>query len=197
VPFVRAGRCIEYDDAVIEIAVGYVDLVCLRIDFRIGWTAETRNVIAVGLLARFADLQNEFSGTRELQVLAVKVAVSANPRKARRIDADAMLVLWPLIAVAWAAPSLEQISFAIKFHHRRSRPAAFGGRWIERQRLLIIRKRAGTLNDPDMVLRIDRNARCLAHYPVVGQRLGPGGVDLEPRIIFGRSRHCGRGNYKQ
>jgi hypothetical protein len=48
-----------------------------------------------------------------------------------------------------------------------------------------------------MILRVDRNARSLAHYPVVGQRLGPPRVDLKARIVIGESRHCGHGSHKQ
>jgi len=89
VPFVGAAVGVEDDDAVIEISVGYVDFVRLRIDFRIGWTAKTRHVIAVGLLPRFADLQHKFAIARELQILTIVVSVTADPNEARCIDADA------------------------------------------------------------------------------------------------------------
>src|ERR1700732_1887658 len=97
-PFVSTGIRVKYDDTVIEISIGYIDFVCFQIDFRICWTAKTSNVIAVGLLSRFADLQHKFASARELQILSIIVTVAANPNEARCIDADAVLVLRPVIA---------------------------------------------------------------------------------------------------
>jgi len=42
-------------------------------------------------------------------------------------------------------------------------------------------ERAPAMNDPDVILRVDRDANGLAHDPVIGQRLGPQGIDLKAR----------------
>ena len=35
------------------------------------------------------------------------------------------------------------------------------------------------MNDPDVVLTIDRNANGLAEDPMIGERLGPHGIDFK------------------
>src|SRR5262249_2986278 len=112
-------------------------------------------------------------------------------------DADAVLVLRPVVTLAGTAPSLEQVTFAIELHDRGRRATAFGGRRIERQRLLVVGKRPGALDHPDMILRVNGDARGLAHDPVVRQRLGPRGVDLEAGNIIGECRACEDGGQKQ
>src|SRR5262249_21560385 len=128
--------CVEYDDAVIEISVSYIDFIRLWIDLRIGRTAKTCNVIAVALLSGFADLEHKFPSLRELQMLSIIVPVAADSDEVRCIDGDAMFILRPVIALAGAAPVLDQIAFAIELHDRRRWAAAFGGRRIKGQRLL-------------------------------------------------------------
>ena len=48
------------------------------------------------------------------------------------------------------------------------------------------------MDDPDVVLRIDREADRLAEDPVVGQRLGPQRIHFEPRRHHGRLRRDSR-----
>ncbi len=45
------------------------------------------------------------------------------------------------------------------------------------------------MNDPDMILRVHRDADGLAHDPMVGQRLGPQRIDLEARRGDGGGFH--------
>jgi len=42
-------------------------------------------------------------------------------------------------------------------------------------------ERTGPVNDPDMILRVDRHADRRAQNPVIRQRLGPEGIDFKPR----------------
>src|SRR6185437_2131442 len=134
---------------------------------------------AAGRRTGLADLQHEFSVLGKFQHLAVVVAIAAEPDEALVIDIDAMLVLEPVIALARATPGAQHVPFLVKFDHRRRRHAAFGAWWNERRRLFIIGERARALDDPDVVLRIDRYACSLPHDPVVGERFGPRSVDLE------------------
>ena len=59
---------VEYDDAAIAVAVGYVNFFCRRVDVEIGGAAEIRRVVAAPGLATPADLQHEFPVERELRV---------------------------------------------------------------------------------------------------------------------------------
>src|SRR5271166_5375227 len=93
-----------------------------------------------------------------------------------------MLVLWPVIALARPAPGAQECAVLIEFENRRSRLAALRPRWIEGSRLFVFRQRQRTLNDPDMIVFIDRNAGGLAHDPVIRQGLRPGSID---RVLGG------------
>ena len=102
---------------------------------------------------------------------------------------DAVLVLRPLIALPGPAPGL-RISVPAWSNSRtgRRRLAAAGARRIEARRLLVVGERARALDHPDIVLRVDRDARGLTHDPVVRQALRPGRVDLEAeRLLCGRA----------
>ena len=188
---VGAAVGVEHDHAMIEVSVGDVDLVGLGVDFGVGRLAQAGHVIAVGLIALLADLQHEFAVARELQILPVLLAVAADPDEALGIDAHAMLVLWPVVALARAAPGPHQLALRVELHDRRSRYAAFAGRRTERRGLLVVGEASGALDHPDMVLCIDRDAGRLTHDPVVGQGLRPGRIDLKTGSIVGKRRRCG------
>ena len=119
------------------------------------------------------------------EIQGAKVMIAADPDEARCIHADAVFILRPVIALAGAAPGLDQIAFAIELHDRRRWAAAFGGRRIKGQRLLVIGERSGALYHPDMILRVHSDARGLTHYPVIWQRRGPCGVDLKAGNVIG------------
>jgi hypothetical protein len=95
VPFVGAGVGIEHDDAVIEISVGYVDFVRFRVDFRIGWTAKTRHVVAVGLLSRFADLQHKFPIAATLRLCNMQAMPHVDAGRSATLRLCNMLSLGP------------------------------------------------------------------------------------------------------
>ena len=175
----------------IEIAVGDVDFVGLRIDFGIGRLAQAGEVIAVGLVALLADLQHEFAVARELEILAVFVAVAADPDEALVVDTDAVFVLRPVVALARAAPGPRKLAVLIELHDGGSRRTAPAGRRIERSRLLVIGEAFRPLDHPDMVLRIDGDAGRLTHDPIVGQGLRPRRIDLKAGSVGGEGGQCG------
>src|SRR3974390_2368505 len=107
--FVGTGVRVEYDHAMIVISVGYIDFVGVGVDFCIGRTAKTADVGAVGLRSQLPDLQDKFAVARELQILSVIVSITADPDEAAWINADAVLILRPVVALAGAAPGLNQI----------------------------------------------------------------------------------------
>src|SRR6185437_2391884 len=110
VPLIRARVGIEDDDAVIAVAVRDVDFIGGGIDLGVGRTAELRRVVAGGLRAGLADLQDDLSVRPEFQHLPVILAVAADPNESLRVDADAVLILKPVVALSRAAPGLEQIA---------------------------------------------------------------------------------------
>src|SRR5262245_49232965 len=183
--FMLSAIRFEHNDPIIEITVCDVDLICFGIDLGIGRAPETVQIVAVGLWSGLANLQDELSGSGEFQILTVVLAIAADPYETRRVDRDAVLVLRPVVALARTAPGPDQIAVGIELHYRRRRPAAFRLRRIERERFLVVGKRAWALNHPDMILSVYGDAGRLSHDPIVRQRLGPGRVDREARDVFG------------
>ena len=107
--------------------------------------------------------------------------VAADPHVAFVVDGDAMVRLRPVVARSRPTPMTDERSVLREFQHRRRGRAALRGGRIGRRMLLARLERPGAMNDPDVILAIHRHADRLAEYPVVGERLGPERVDLEPR----------------
>ena len=122
---------------------------------------------------------------RELEDVTVLLAVRREPDEALVVDVDAVLVLRPVVALARAAPGLDEIALRVELHHRRGGLAALRARRVEGRGLLVVGQRLRPLHDPDVVLRVDGDAGGLAHDPAVRERLRPGGVDLEFRDFAG------------
>src|SRR5262245_66557408 len=93
----------------IDICVGDVDFVGLGIDLGVGRLAQASEVVAVGLVALLADLQHEFALARELQILAVLLAVAADPDEALVVDAHAVIVLRQVVAGSWTVHELPSL----------------------------------------------------------------------------------------
>ena len=87
--------------------------------------------------------------------------------------------------VCGEAPALDEGAVGVELHDRRRRGAALVARRRQRRALLVVGERARPLQQPDVVVGTDRDARHLAQQPVVGQRLGPERIDLELRRIGG------------
>src|SRR5215213_2863637 len=149
----------------VEVAVRDENLVRAWVDLHVARTAEARHVVAVRLRTGLADLKDEFALARELQEVPVLVAVPRDPDEPFRVDVDAVLVLGPVVARAGAAPGLDQVALLVELQDGRSRRAALRARRVEAGGLLVVGERARTLDDPDVILRIDGHARGLAHNP--------------------------------
>src|SRR5262249_11768022 len=135
---VSAGVGIEYDDAMVAVAVGDVNLVGRRIDFSIGRSTQPSGIGAAGLRAGFADLQHKLSVLGEFQQMAIVVTVAADPDESLMVKVDAVLVLEPVITLSRPAPASQQIAVLIELHHRGRRRTTFGAWWIESRRLFIV-----------------------------------------------------------
>ena len=67
VPLVLAGVCIEYDHAMIHVAVRHVDFVGRRIDDHVRGAAKVLGIVAAAVFPFVADLQQELTIATELQ----------------------------------------------------------------------------------------------------------------------------------
>ena len=110
-------------------------------------------------------------------------AVAADPDVALVIDRDAVRRIGPVVSGARTAPVADQIAFLIELKNRRRGRAALRDGRIGGGMLFAGFERTDAMDDPDVILRVGRNADGLAENPVVGQRLGP------ERIHFKARRH--------
>ena len=179
-PLERAGVGVEHDDAVIAIAVGHEQLVGARQHPRIRGAMQVRGVGVAFALVALADLQDELAvgvnfrsassatGFRPADA-GGRALVAADPGEALVVDVDAVLALGPLVAVARAAPGLDEIPGGIEHHDRRR---SLGG--------VLGLQRARTVQHVDVVLRVDGDAGGVAEFPL-RRHLGPGRIDREGR----------------
>ena len=100
-----AGVGVEHRHALVAVAVRHVGLVGLRIDPDLGDAAEILLIVAAGVLAGVADLQQELAVLGELQDVGVLLAVAADPDVALVVDVDAVVRLRPFVALAPGRPS--------------------------------------------------------------------------------------------
>src|SRR5262249_44324639 len=100
-------------------------------------------------------------------------AVSTDPDVAFVVDRNAVVGIRPVIALPWSAPTRNQIAFLVKLQHGRCGRAALRYRWIRRRMHLACFKRTCTMDDPDMILSVYRNADGLAENPMIRERLRP------------------------
>ena len=101
---VFAGLGVEHDHTAVAIAVGDVNLVCIRVDPDARGATQVLGVVAATALFGSADLQQELAILRELQHVRVTRAVAADPDMALVVDVDTMLVRRPLEPVAGPTP---------------------------------------------------------------------------------------------
>ena len=87
-----------------------------------------------------------------------------------------------------AAPVIDQVALGIELEHVRRRRAAVGldrvGRCADLGTLV---ERVATVDDVNVIPRVDPDADRRAEDPVIGQRLRPERVDLEHRGIVQRA----------
>ena len=99
---VLPGLRVEDDDAVVEVAVGDVELVGLLVDEEPRRASNVVGVVAAAIPARVADLQQELSLAGELQEVVVFLRAAAQPDVVVAVDEDAVRRAEPLVAVPGA-----------------------------------------------------------------------------------------------
>ena len=181
VALVGASLRVEHDDPVVAIAVGDEQLVRLGIDGHRRGPVEMPGVRVPADDPLPADLQEELAVGRELENLAVLRIVARDPHVPLRVDEDAVLVERPVVARARPAPGADQDAGAVELEDRRGRDTAFRARRHQRGAPLGLGQAPRPVDHPHVILGVDGDARGLPHQPVVGERLGPERVDLEPR----------------
>src|SRR6516165_5306941 len=191
----RAGVGVEHNDAMVAIAVGDIELVALRVYPHVCRPVQVCGVgIALALVA-VADLHDELAVLGELQELIVgyrlearqavgRAAVAADPDEALVVDMNAVLALRPFVAGAVAAPGLDVVAGLVEHHDG----------WRCHREVGVL-EGARTVQEPDIVLRVDRKARRVAELPF-GRHLRPGGIDLEHRQASWRLRLRGGPPYE-
>src|SRR5262249_4478771 len=117
-------------------------------------------------------------------------AVAPNPNIAFVIDRDSVVRLGPIEALTRTAPMADQVAFKIELEDRVRGRATLGGRRFRSRVQLAGFERAGAVNDPDVILGVDRYADSLSENPMVRQRLRPQRIDFEPRRRGGSGLDC-------
>ncbi len=151
------------------------------------WAGRPSWVCGIGAAGRagMADLLEELSVRGEFEDLVVGIVVAGEPDIAVVVDENAVLVLRPFIALARPAPVAQQIALDVEFQYRRRGLAAAARRRRLHRLLLVVEQGARTMDDPDMIVLVDRDAGDLAENPIVGQRFWPERLDLEARNVLG------------
>src|SRR5712691_6497043 len=124
VALVGAGPGVEDDDAVVLVPVCHEELVHRGIHRHVGGAAEMRGVAVAARHARRADLEQELPVAREFQYLVVLLTVAADPDGVLGVHVDPVLVQRPVVALARAAPRLEEIPIGVELEDGRRRRTA-------------------------------------------------------------------------
>ena len=167
-----AGIGVEHSHALVEIAVGNIRLVGLRVDPDLRHSAKILEIVAAGVLARATHLHQKLSVFRELQNVRIFHAVAADPHIALVVDVDAVIGFRPLVALPRTAPGPDQVSGGIEHEHRRCTAAALAH--LELQGLFVVVERGrAAMNDPHVVLLVDPYPDGRPEQPMIRQRLRP------------------------
>ena len=191
--FVLTRRCVEDDDSAVAVAVGHVDFIRACVDVDVSRPAEVIRIVTAAGLVPLADLQQPLAVRVVLQDHVIVGAVAADPDIVFVVDEDPVLLLGPavggyvpfsvLLVVGGSAPRAQHVAF----------PAELDYRWCGNAAIRVLRVLYGTclvrgqgtrpLNDPDVVIAVDRDTGNLSEDPVVGQRSRPGRVDSIRRHV--------------
>src|SRR5262249_8511139 len=132
----------------------------------------------------------ELAGLRELQNLILGLFTQTRPAGRRDpyvafvVDVDRVFVFRPLVSGAFAAPALYVVTGAVELHDGRRFAAGVPPRLLSDP---VGVERPRTLDDPDVIVRIDVEARHLSENPLL-RKLWPERIDLVRR----RLRLCAR-----
>ncbi len=133
---------------------------------------------------------------------ALAVAVATNPHVTLIIHCDSVRRNRPVISCPWPAPVPNEVASLIKLENRRCCSAAITYNWILLRVCLLQIEGTLAMDNPDMVLGIDRHADGHSENPMVWQGLRPHWVHFKPWGLdtggmYGRPlpEHDGRNTY--
>src|SRR6185437_2153958 len=106
--------------------------------------------------AGMADLPDQRAVVGEFEQHAVAAAIAGNPDEALLVDPNAVLGGRPIRHIARPAPRLEHVAFLVELDHRWGREAAIRARRRLRGARLVDGQGPRPLDDPDMVVTVDR-----------------------------------------
>src|SRR5262249_8320476 len=115
VAFHLSGIGVDHRYALVEIAVCDVGLVRFRIDPDLGNTPEILEIVAAGILAGAANLQQELAVLGEFEKVRILLAVASDPNIAFVIHVDPMVELRSFLAVHWTASGAHKASVRIEY----------------------------------------------------------------------------------
>src|SRR5215813_5851397 len=176
IAFELAGVSVNHGHAFVEVAVGDVGLVGLRVNEDFGDSTESLRVVAAAVLALMAELREELAVLSELQDVGVVRAVAADPDIAFVIYGDPVVRLRPFVSLSRTTPVTDQTAGLIEFENWRRLRAACAGLLIRGG--FIRRERVGPMNDPDVVLSVNPHADGHSDVPMIWQRLRPQRINL-------------------
>src|SRR6266849_4794284 len=180
-----SGR-IDDGHPVVAVPVSDVRLIVRVIDEDFCELMKGPGVIAAGVRVREPELLDELAVLGTLQDFVVVDVIAADPHVTLAVDGDAMVRDRPVVPLTGAPEMTQQVARLIELEDRRRGFAAFAlGRVLLRPTLGPIERGAAAVNNPHVVLRIDRHADRRAEQPVVRQWLGPQGIDFKPRSLSG------------
>ncbi len=110
VALVSAGVGIEDDDAPVAVAIRHEDFVGFRIHANSRRPIQVFGVVTAAGFSVVADLEEKLAGLRELQDVGVLFGVAAHPDVVFVVDEHAVFVVGPLVTLARAAPSLNEVA---------------------------------------------------------------------------------------
>src|SRR5215467_9863019 len=179
-----AGVAVDHGEEPVAIAVGNITFIGLGIDVDLRDPSEVLRVVAARVLALMPGLRQELAVLGELQDLGILGAVAAEPDIALAVDEHTVHRFRPLVARARGAPGVDLIALRIEREHRRGRLAAVCGWRIElRALLVVVQRRSAAMDDPQVVLGVDRSTDGHAEQRLSRERLRPHRVDLEHRDL--------------
>src|SRR5580704_11252126 len=135
---VFAGVGIEDDNAVIAVAIGYIQFVRLRIHVQLRRAFQVLQVVATLALAGFANLHEKLARLREFQnhvvvvisgrrILAfwrratgssgglagARAAITADPNIALVVHKDPVIGFGPVVPLAWSTPGIDESASSV------------------------------------------------------------------------------------
>ena len=187
IPLQLAGVHVDDGDALVAVSIGDVRFVGVRVEGDLGHSAEVLGIVAAPARAGTTDLHQERPIPGEFQDVGVITAVAADPQVIHVVHGDPVVRRRPVVTVTGATPRADEVALLIELEDVRRRNAALTrGRIRHRTDLRDLVERVLPMNDPDVVLGIDRHADDPAEDPVVRQRLRPQRIHLEHRHTVSR-----------